>query len=324
MAPSAVTRVDPGHDPDGQERDPAVPRREPEASPATQHPTLLAHGWPGPPGPMAGTRWVHAPTRTWTVQPSARGMPMTATDQAPGTAPSHRIRPAAIDVATRNQTGAADRLSIANRCQPRSVVQLPGSRRTSMPWTTRAALPTISRTAPTASDRVPAGREPDGDRRCAGQQRDQGDGRAAAGSDAGPGDGRGEVDEGRGDDDREEPEHVEPGMGRLEGGPLGRDRGPAGHHRGRERHADPRPGPGRRRRRRGPASSGARGPTEAGRTRQRRPAQGPGDRRARPGRPLRRSRRTRRSSRRGCRPRWTRWPRCGCGARPARPGPGPP
>ena len=87
--------------------------------------------------------------------------------------------------------------------------------------------------------------------------------------------------EGRGDDDREEPEHVEPGMGRLEGGPVGRDRRPAGDHRRREPDADRDLGQGD-----GVGDEDEGRAATEGRPKRRehghgRPGQGPGDRRAR-------------------------------------------
>ena len=41
------------------------------------------------PGPIDGSRWLHAPMRTWTTQPIARGAAMPPSDHASGTAPSH-------------------------------------------------------------------------------------------------------------------------------------------------------------------------------------------------------------------------------------------
>ena len=128
-------------------------------------------------------------------------------------------RSAAMATATTNHNGAAVMLQAAIRCQRGSVVHVPRSRRTARPNTASASAPTAR---PRAEPRDGVG--PDGESQrddgCTDQQhRDRDDGRRTR-PDTTSCDGRREVHERCGDDDRQEPEHVEPGVCGLEQRPA--------------------------------------------------------------------------------------------------------
>ena len=128
-----------------------------------------------------------------------------------------------MTTATSNQAGAASRLRPAKRCQPGSVVQLPRSRWTAAPCTAsasarRRARP-AHRRAPTTSQPVA---NPSATSGAPAIRPTSATSALRRGRIRAPGDGRREVDERGGDDDGHEPEHVEPGVGRLERSPRAR------------------------------------------------------------------------------------------------------
>jgi len=105
---------------------------------------------PGLPGPIAGSRWVIAPTRTWTTPPIRSGPRSGARDQPAGDAPSTSTRAAAISRPIASQAWPASSAPPVSRCQPGSVVQRPGepSRATAIPWRSMPWPPASTTAAP--------------------------------------------------------------------------------------------------------------------------------------------------------------------------------